>query len=120
MKKTLITGTSILLFATPFIAAAQQLQPLRNLIASVGLILNALIPITIAATVLVFFYGLIKYVKSAGDGKGASVGKGIMISGIVALVIMISVWGIVRLVQNAFGITNNESIQPPSVPQLSV
>jgi ATP/ADP translocase len=118
MKKTLFT--SALLLATPFIAAAQQLQPIRNLIASIGLILNALIPIAIAATVLVFFFGLFKYVRGAGDAKGAADGKKIMIAGIISLVVMISVWGIVRLVQSAFGITDNSSIQPPSVPQLSV
>ena len=55
MKKTALA--TALLFALPFVAFAQALQPVKNLVAAVGGILNMLIPVLIAAAIVVFFGG---------------------------------------------------------------
>ncbi len=69
---------------------------LKTLIASAGELLNMLIPVLIALALVVFFWGLVKYIQS-GKAKG---GKDIMIAGLVGLFIMVSVWGIIRIAQN--------------------
>ncbi len=68
---------------------------LKTLIASAGELLNMLIPVLIALALVVFFWGLVKYIRS---GKAAG-GKDIMIAGLVGLFIMVSVWGIIRIAQ---------------------
>lgn len=112
MKKTAISF--IALFAVPYVAFAQNLAPLQNLVSSVNSIVGRLIPLLIAVAMVVFFWGLIKYVK--GAKKSAAQGKGIMIAGLVTLFVMVSVWGIVRLAQGSLGITGNEVVPLPAVP----
>ncbi|MDO8548286.1 MAG: ion transporter [bacterium] len=114
MKKTVYA--SLALFALPLFAFAQALQPLRNLVVAVGSVLNLLIPVLIAAALVVFFWGLIKYINKSGGEEGASAGRSTMIAGLVALFIMVSVWGIINLAQNALGVQGNAPVQVPQVP----
>jgi len=114
MKK--IALASLALFALPFFAFAQALQPLRNLVLAVGSILNLLVPVLIAAALVVFFWGLVKYVnKSGGEGAHDS-GRSTMIAGLISLFIMVSVWGIINLAQNALGVQGNAPVTVPQVP----
>ena len=117
MKKAFYTAyLTTVLYALPVVvfAQGQDLAPIKRLVRAVGEILNMLIPVLIAAAVVVFFFGLVKYIW--GSGKGHEQGRKVMIAGIVALFIMVSVWGIVRLVQNALGVTPDQIGNTPSVP----
>jgi hypothetical protein len=116
MKKTLITSlTSATLFALPLVVSAQgQLTNIQQLIVSIKGIVNMLIPIAVAVTVVVFFWGLIKYV--GGGGKSHEQGRNIMIAGIIALFIEVTLWGVVGFVQNAIGINSSQgNIQIPQI-----
>ncbi len=110
MKKTAFISAA--LFALPLIASAQALQPIKNLIVAVGGILNMLIPVLIAAALVVFFYGLVQYIRNPEISEG----KNVMIAGILSLFIMVSVWGLVNLAQNALGVNGSGSVQIPQVP----
>jgi len=112
MKKTALISAALLAF--PFIASAQALQPLKNLIVATGGILNMLIPILIAAALVVFFWGLVKYIQAGGEGVAE--GRATMIAGILSLFIMVSIWGLVNLAQNAFGVNGSGAVQIPQVP----
>lgn len=114
MMKKAAAFSSFLMLALPMVAAAQQLQPIRNFIAAVGSILNMLIPVLIAAALVFFFIGLVKYIRE--PGKTGEAGRAIMTAGLVSLFIMVSVWGIVALAQNALGISGSASISIPRVP----
>jgi hypothetical protein len=113
MKKTVIASS--LLFALPFLASAQQLQPLVNLVQSVGHIVNLLIPILVALAIVVFFWGLVLYIRKSGGEKATDEGRRIMIAGLISLFIMVSVWGIVNLAQQALGVPSQGSVQIPTV-----
>lgn len=111
MKKAFALVT---LFALPLMASAQAPSNLTNLISFVGDSLNRLIPVVITLAVLFFFWGLAKYIL--GSGKGHKAGKNIMIAGLTGLFVMVSIWGIIRLMQNTLGV-NQAPIQIPQVPQ---
>ena len=88
---------------------------LKQLIASVGDMLNMLIPVLIALALVVFFWGLVKYIQS-GKAKG---GKDIMIAGLVGLFIMVSVWGIIKVAQNTlFGSPQDNVLRGNQIPQV--
>jgi hypothetical protein len=63
---------------------------------------------------LAFFYGLAKLIW--GGPEAVSEGKSLMIWGIVALFVMVSVWGLVRFIGNAFNIEQGGSANVPTVP----
>ncbi len=117
MKKTALIGS--VLWALPLLAAAQTAQNLVGLIRLAGDILNMLIPVLIALALVVFFWGLVRYIWGSSGDKGKSSAKGIMIAGLVSLFVMVSVWGIIRLAQNTLGVQGSQPIQPPFVPTLN-
>lgn len=109
-------------FALPLVVVLAQsptpqpnLRPIQQFLnALVGLV-NTAIPLLIAVALAVFFWGLIRYVWRSGGGEGAKAGRDLMIWGLIALFVMVSVWGIIRLAQGAFGISGNERVPLPSV-----
>ena len=112
MKKQALIAFA--LFSLPLLASAQQLAPLQTLIGSIGRLVASVVPILITIALIVFFWGLIQYIR--GAGKSAAAGKSIMIAGIVSLFVMVSIWGIIALAQNALNVNPNAQVQSPGVP----
>ena len=62
-----------------------------------------LIPLLIAVAVIVFFWGIVRYIASGGeDGKGK--GRSLMLWGVLALFVMVSVFGILQILKGTFGV----------------
>ncbi|MBX4199871.1 pilin [Candidatus Parcubacteria bacterium] len=77
---------------------------LRDLIVALGKIVNQLIILAAGAGLLVFFWGLAKFIFKSGDTKSHEEGRNLMVWGIVALFVMVSVWGLVNFVRQSLGI----------------
>ncbi|PIP55932.1 MAG: hypothetical protein CO183_01235 [Candidatus Zambryskibacteria bacterium CG_4_9_14_3_um_filter_42_9] len=85
----------------PAVASA-QLNGVKDLIKAFGGLLNPLIGVTVALALLGFFWGLVLFIfHVGGDEKAVNQGKRIMGWGLVALFVIVSVWGIVGFMQNA-------------------
>ncbi len=113
MKK-IIAGSVL---ATPLLVFAQgspQLTNFDQLLVSIGRLINLALPIIVALALLFFFYGLAKFILASGDEEARKSGKHIMIWGIVALFVMVSVWGLVSFIGSALGIQQGQSL--PNVP----
>lgn len=110
MKKAL---TITALYALPLVAFAQAPANLVGLISFAGDIANRLIPLLIAVALVAFFYGLVGYIWKKKPGEA----KNVMVAGLLGLFVMVSVWGIIRIAQNTFGVNNQAPISIPQVPQ---
>lgn len=90
--------------ALPFIASAQTVQGILN---TFGSIINIVVVLLIGVAIIVFFVGLITYILRAGEEKHKGLLR--MVYGVVAIFVMVSIWGLVRLVGNTFlpGVSNN-------------
>ena len=112
MKRIAILSVALL---APALALAAE--TLDNVVGTVGGIIGALTPIVVALALLFFFWGLAKYILNAGDEAAKTEGRMIMIWGIIALFVMVSVWGLVQVLQQTFlgGTSTGETITPPSV-----
>jgi len=80
-------------------------------------ILNPLILLIIGAALVVFLWGVLKYVSKGDAPEERSKGAALMFYGIIGLFVMVSVWGLVNIVVKSFFGTSAPT-QPP-VPQLS-
>lgn len=109
------TAATIAFVALPSIVAAQQTaaQGLLGTLALANRILNGLVGLLILVAILAFFWGLIMYLFKQGEDK--SEGLRIMFYGVIAIFVMVSIWGIIRLLQNTFGVTQNTSITPDGI-----
>ncbi len=102
---------SIVVVLLPLVAQAQTLtEQLRG----ANNVLNALMGVFIALAIVVFFWGLIRYLWSA-NAENASAGLKLMFWGVIALFVMVSVWGIIALLQRSFGVGGGGAIIPDAI-----
>ena len=94
LMKLVVAGLVIF----PSVAFAQG--RITYLVSDVRQIIDTLIIIVAGIALLVFFWGLAKFIlKVGGDEEAVKEGKTLMIWGVVALFVMVSVWGIIRVIQ---------------------
>lgn len=70
-------------------------------------------PVVIGLAMLFFLYGLMKFVLAAGNEEAKETGKRIMIWGIIALFVMVAVWGLVSLLATEAGVSYTPSLPTP-------
>lgn len=80
-------------------------------------LVNGLIPIVLALTVLIFFWGLAMYLWDAGNAEKKGQGIQIMVMGVVALFVMVSIWGIIGVLQQTFKVDQSKPIVPDPIEQ---
>ena len=64
---------------------------------------NLAMPFLVALALFLFIYGLMKFLSKGGSEESVTEGKKLMLWGIIALFMMLSVWGIVRILLQSFG-----------------
>ena len=69
------------------------------------LILNPIITLAFAVALLVFFWGIIQFINSETSDAKRGEGKKKLIFGLLGMFIMVSAYGIIRLILSTFGIT---------------
>ncbi|MES2060261.1 MAG: hypothetical protein V4438_04490 [Patescibacteria group bacterium] len=69
---------------------------------SVSSLINMLIPIVISIALLLFLIGIVQYVTAGGDEEKRAAARGMIIFGIIALFVMVSVWGFVNILAKSF------------------
>ncbi len=96
------TYTLLALFLVPsFAAAAATLQSVLG--AATGA-LQLFVAVGVAIALLVFIWGLVKFIAAAGDDNSIVEGKQRMVWGVVALFLIVTVWGVVALLMSLFGV----------------
>ena len=105
-------GLMVAALLLPTLASAATLKDTLVLISQ---FLNAVIGLFITLAIVVFFWGLIKYLAEKG-AEGSSEGLKIMFWGVLAIFVMVSIWGIIRLLQNTLKVTSTDPIVPKGVP----
>lgn len=99
------------ILALPALAGAATLL---NTLSLANTFLNALIGLFITLAIVVFFWGLIRYLVNISGDKKAE-GLQIMFYGVVAIFVMVSIWGIIRLLQSTFQVTSTSPVIPQGI-----
>lgn len=95
MKKIFIPSLAALILA-PSVAFA-EFGGIKDMLVDVGDIIDMLTMIAVGIALLVFFWGVTRLIW--GGGEAIAEGKTLMIWGVVALFVIMSVWGLVRFLQ---------------------
>ena len=98
MKARVYIAAVVLLLPSVALAATPTtLQQLANMIVTY---FNAITAILVVAVLVLFFWGATtRMYKNSKGGNTQSPLSGYLLQGVIALFIMVSVWGIVRLLQ---------------------
>ncbi|NNM83896.1 hypothetical protein HKL94_01605 [Candidatus Parcubacteria bacterium] len=84
------------------------------------LINDVLVPVLFALAFIVFLYGVAtKYIFSRGDEGKIEEGHKLILWGVIGFVVMISLWGLVNVVSNTFGLSGYYAPPLPSTYQPS-
>lgn len=114
MFKKIAIGTALTL---PGLAFAQGANAF-SILGTIGNIMQILIPLLITAALLVFIYGVVRYVISK-DEEGTSKAKSIIFRGLIGLFVILSIWGLVGVIQSTFGIGAGGDLDSNNIPGIS-
>lgn len=91
----------VLTSLTPLVALAAP-QTFKELVDYLVTIMNMLVPIIITAALVVYLFGISQSVLDFGGDKGRDKMKSYMFYGILIIFVMVSIWGILNLLQDTF------------------
>lgn len=80
-------------------------------------IITPLVTLTLGVALVLFLWALVKYMSQVGDEKAQGEARQMIMWGVVILTVMVSVWGLVRVVQNTF-FSSGDVNTPISIPQI--
>ena len=106
------------LLLSPLVAAAQNFPGISSCLSSIRTLVSTATTIVAGLALLVFFWGLVKFINNAGSEDAKEEGRRLMIWGIVALFVMVSVWGLVNIMTGTFQTTNTGPILPDAGVQV--
>jgi len=113
MKKTILILFSIF---SPLLVFAQtpvstkcvtNFRTISDLFSFVTcLISKSIIPLLFLVAIGFFLYGVVNYLAHAGDSAKRQEGSKFMLWGVIALFVMLSVWGLVGILRETFSVKN--------------
>lgn len=116
MKKLVYASLSF----APVLAFAQtpNFTGLNAILGFIQSTVRTLIPIIFGLAIVFFFWGLVTFLRAAGDPKAQEAGRNQMIWGVIAIAVMISIYGLVAWLQTVFGVNGGTTPTIPTVPGL--
>ncbi len=110
MKKIAYLVSLIILSASaiPAYAVVTTFKQMIDIVFING-ILSPIVPLLIGLAVVVFIYGVLVLVFSEGGEKRED-GKKFMFWGIIGIFVMVSVWGLVAVLQGTFNLNTSTPI----------
>ena len=114
-----------LLAATPSLAFAQStgttnFDSIQGALISIGNLINLAIPVLIAVAVLVFVFGIVKFIVNANDAEKRKDGAKFIISGLIGIFVILTLFGLVNILQETFGLESNQNTvtgnEVPTIP----
>lgn len=124
MKKILTTiavsvSTVALAFAQPVVSGPNNNVggSLISLLNTAQLIVTRLVPLFIGLAVVGLFYGIVMFLWKGGDNEQEHA-KYMKFMGysILAIFVMVSIWGLVGFIGSIFGIGQGGNVPTPSIP----
>ena len=111
MKKIVAVASVFLL---PVAALAQNSTQLFGITDIIKRLLSWLLPIVILLGVIMFAWGVLRYVTSKED-KQRKESAHLMTMSIIGIFVVVSIWGIIGFIGRTFGINQGGNIPTPCV-----
>ncbi|MDO8572696.1 MAG: hypothetical protein Q7S11_02885 [bacterium] len=73
-------------------------------------ILNPLIVVIVGLAVVYWLWGISKYILHADDAKAREEGRSMMIMGVIAIFVMVSMWGLINVLTATFKLDSSSGL----------
>jgi heme/copper-type cytochrome/quinol oxidase subunit 4 len=112
-KKVIGFGTAFSLLMPMMASAISNIDDIYQFILKMFQYATVII---IALAVIYFMLGVFQYISSGGNSEKRTEAVGTIVGGVVIIFVMISVWGLVAILTNTFGLSGNTTPQVPRLP----
>lgn len=85
---------------TPHVLLAQTPKTFKELADQLANIMNWAVTILITAGIAIYFWGAVKHVLEHGQSEDAGEMRKFLLTGLLVIFVMVSIWGILALLQN--------------------
>lgn len=122
MKKILVSVSTFLLPAAAFaaqpvgLATNGSLRNVDSVIQFVTALLRFAVPFLISLAIVYFLWAIVGFIQGAGDEKKRAGAKAQLIYSVIALAVMVSVYGLINFVTSSVGLDSNSGISIPNLP----
>ncbi len=108
-------------FLAPAFAFAQPTNTFGGIGTTVGSFISFLnsylVPAVFALAFLLFIWGMFKFfILSGANEEGREQGKSLMLWGVIAFVMMVSIWGLVNVLSTSLGFKQTQLQSIPFAP----
>lgn len=110
-----VPGVAVAALLLPGVAAAAGAQ---DILKTVSDLLNMAVPIILTLAIIYFMWGLLQYILNSSDSTKQGAARNQMIYGIIAIAVMVSIWGLVGIIQSTLGIQGQNTYIVPETPEL--
>lgn len=86
---------------------------LKGITTAIEDILGAAVPFVAGLALLYFLWGLVIFIAKSGEESARTEGKSKMLWGIVGLFVIVTLWGLVKVISSSFSIDPGGSLGPP-------
>ena len=113
-RKTLyvLAISTLLPFFIPVVVFAQDIT---GVISKLFELVNVAMPVVIGLALLFFFWGVAIYILNEGNAEKKGQGRSIMLWGVIAIFVILSIFGLVKMLQNTFTVGDQNA---PEIPQI--
>ncbi|MFH1454761.1 MAG: hypothetical protein ABIF22_00310 [bacterium] len=104
-------STYFILFGISFAATSNcnmiNVHNFKDLVTNIiSCFLNPIVILLVSFSIVIFIWGVFKFIKAEGDDKQA--GREFMFWGIVGIFVIVSLWGLVSILQSTFTLNGND------------
>lgn len=105
---------------SPLFAFAQGNFPIAVTVERATELAGQLVPLLMSVAIVMFFWGIVKFIANMDDENARSGGKSLMVWGMIAIFVMVSFWGIIGYFQESLGLSGGpiDTGSAPSLPDL--
>lgn len=79
-------------------------------------LVKSVIPLLITLAVVGFIWGIVKYFLNPDNEEKRKQGKTFMVWGLIALFVMVSMWGIIGIFKSTFSLEESNQINTSDIP----
>ena len=113
MRKLFILGSTVLI-VMPILVFSANGGGIVGIISIFNNILSMIIPVLVALAVVYFIWGVIQYLLVGNEEKKKKA-KEVIFSGLIGLFVIISFWGIIRVISNTIDV-GPERLNEKAIP----
>ena len=101
------------LFLVPTVLFAQTVTDATSFMQLARDLLNTTVPVLVGLGIVVFLFGVVKYIQAGDKPESRDEGRQFMLYGIIAIFVMVSVWGLVEVLTRTVSLNTS----PLPIPQ---